>query len=71
MVKLRHFESMDAQELQRMKWTNYSVENIINMISEWNKLNFNGKYFEMFAIIRLHQALDYETDGYVYKNKKR
>lgn len=136
MVKLRHFEIIDAQELQRIKWINMSVENIKNMICEWNTVNYNGKYFEMFGIfeeetlvgiisvyehsksivsigpeifesyrnrgyakqamvyamelvrgnnysivkqqirtdneasIRLHQSLDYETDGYVYKNRK-
>lgn len=136
MVELRSFDITDAQELQLMKWQNMSIQNIQSMICEWNTLNHNGKYFEMFAVlkeenlvgtisiyehsknivsigpeifegyrkcgyakqamlnvmevakkkgysivkqqiradntasIKLHQSLEYETDGYVYKNRK-
>ena len=51
MVKLRNFELGDASALQQERHRNMSIEEIKSMICDWNKLEYGGKYFEMFAII--------------------
>ena len=51
MVKLRHFTLGDAEVLRQEQHHNMSIEEIKGMILDWNKLDFKGKYFEMFAIV--------------------
>ena len=51
MVKLRNFTIDDAEILKQEQSYNMSIEEIKSMICDWNKLEFQGKYFEMFAII--------------------
>lgn len=51
MVKLRTFTIDDAEILQQEHLHNMPIEEIENMICDWNKLEFQGKYFEMFAIV--------------------
>ena len=51
MVTLRNFEKADAAILQRFQSPDMSLEDIRNMISGWNTFEFQGKYFEMFAVI--------------------
>ena len=41
----------DALDLQRIQYPNLSVEQIENLICEWNQKRVNNKYFEMFAIV--------------------
>ena len=135
-VTLRHFTYQDADSLREHYAPDMSADDIMKMIDEWNKLEYNGKRFEMFAVldgsmlvglislyehsksvaslgpeifpgmrnrgyaaeamrqmegyagekgyrvlqqqiqtdnlpsIRLHQKLGYETDGYVYRNRR-
>ena len=51
MVSLRHFNYGDAVILQQSQNIDMPIEKIQGMICDWNKLEFQGKYFEMFAII--------------------
>ena len=51
MVKLRNFTSDDVEVLRQEQYHNMSIEEIKSMICDWNKLDFEGKYFEVFAIL--------------------
>ena len=51
MIALRHFEERDAEELQRTQYHDKSILEIEEMIFQWNKTTFNGKYSEIFAVI--------------------
>ena len=51
MVKLRHFIHDDANVLQQFLYENMPIKEIQNMICDWSKYEYQGKYFEMFAII--------------------
>lgn len=49
MVSIRHFEHSNWQTLQD-NYADIPKEDIIKMIDEWNALDYNGNYFEMFAV---------------------
>ena len=49
MVSIRHFEYGDWQTLKD-NYADIPKEDIIKMIDDWNALNYNGNYFEMFAV---------------------
>ena len=51
MILLRKFKKEDAFELQHYIYSDLSTEQVEDLIYDWNKKQFNGKYFEMFAII--------------------
>ena len=51
MVTLRNLKNDDATVLQQFQNINMSIEEIQNIICDWNKFEFQGRYFEMFAII--------------------
>ncbi len=48
---LRKFTSEDAWELQKYGFSDLSTEQVEDLICDWSKKQFNGKYFEMFAIV--------------------
>ena len=48
---LRNFEKEDAFTLQQCLYSDFSIEKIESMICDWNTKQFNGKYFDMFAIV--------------------
>lgn len=50
MVALRNFTD-DVFVLQKNQYQSMESKEIQKMISEWNKKEFQDKYFEMFAII--------------------
>ena len=50
MITLRRFAIEDAPYLQE-RYSNFSREQIEGMIHEWNSGKFDGRYFEMLAII--------------------
>ena len=50
MITLRRFAVEDAPYLQE-RYSNFSREQIEGMIHEWNSGKFDGRYFEMLAII--------------------
>lgn len=136
MVSIRHFNENDIGAIQANQYPDMSSVDIRKMINEWSTCSFQGKYFEMFAIlvgeqvvgtsslyehsknvasigietfeeyqrsgyafeamlimmnyakergykviqdqihtdniasIRLHEKVEFETDGYIYKNRK-
>ena len=51
MILLRNLKKEDASELQRHGYSDFSPEQVEALICDWNKKQFNGKYFEMLAII--------------------
>lgn len=51
MVTLRNFTDDDVFVLQKNQYQNMESKEIQKMISEWNKKEFQGKYFEVFASI--------------------
>lgn len=51
MVKLRHFNDDDAAFLRQSRYAGSSAESIREMIKKWNTLEYQNRYFEMFAII--------------------
>lgn len=136
MIVLRNFRDSDASMFQEKHSRHLSIEEIRELFQKWNIKEYEGKYFEMFAIVKdeevvgrislyqhsenviscgleifqgyckqgfakeamlfamdiakskgykvvmqqirtdnvasiaLHNSLDFETDGYVYRNKK-
>ena len=51
MVLLRNFKKEDALELQESGHWNLTTEQTEALIYDWNQKQFNGKYFEMYAIV--------------------
>ena len=51
MIFLRNFEKEDASYLYECGFSGLSKEQIESQICDWTKKEFNGKYFEMFAVI--------------------
>lgn len=51
MILLRNFKKEDAPSLQQHGYSTLSIEEIESLICDWDKKQFNGKYFEMFAIV--------------------
>ena len=51
MIALRNFIKDDALSLQKIRYSDLSVEQIEHLIFEWNQKQVNHKYFEMFAIV--------------------
>lgn len=50
MIVLRNFTSEDIEVLKKHSCKTLSAEEIKKMIDEWNTKEFNGHYFEMFAV---------------------
>ena len=51
MILLRSFEKEDASELQKYGYSDLSAEKVEALICDWSKKQFEGKYFEMLAIV--------------------
>ena len=51
MISIRHFTEHDAIIIQQKQYTETSITDIYEMITEWESNTYQGKYFEMFAII--------------------
>ena len=51
MILLRNFKKEDASELQEYVYSDLSTEQVEALICDWYKKQFNGKYFEMYAIV--------------------
>ena len=50
MILLRHFDENDISMLKEKIFTDKNHKEILSIIQEWQTLDFNGKFFEMFAI---------------------
>ena len=51
MITLRHFTENDAELLQAHQLYGKSKEDILSLINEWKSKSYNGKYFEMLAVV--------------------
>lgn len=51
MILLRNLKKEDASELQKYGYSDLSTEQVEALICDWSKKQFDGKYFEMFAIV--------------------
>lgn len=52
MIILRNFVDDDAVTFQEKHSKHLSIEEIRDMFRKWNEKEYEGKYFEMFAIVR-------------------
>ena len=52
MISLRNFMDSDAIEFQQKRNVNMSVNEIKALFAKWKEKEFEGKYFEMFAVIK-------------------
>lgn len=52
MVSLREFCEKDVAALQKHQYPDLSSTEISQMILDWNKRVYDGKYFEMFAVLK-------------------
>ena len=59
MVSLRHFTRGDTDTIQKLMYPSLPSEEIDRVLGEWAELNYQGKYFEMFAV---------ESDGRIVGN---
>lgn len=51
MVTIRSFSREDAPFLQQNLYPDMSLSDISELIDAWNTRVYNGKYFEMFAVL--------------------
>lgn len=51
MVTLRNITYDDIEMLKKHRYQNMTYEEIQKMISQWNQKEYQGKYYEMFAIV--------------------
>jgi len=51
MITLRHFTENDAELLQANQLYGKSKEDILSLINEWKTNSYNGKHFEMLAVV--------------------
>ena len=52
MITLRNYTDNDAIEFQQKHNVNMSLNEIKGLLAQWQEKEFEGKYFEMFAIIK-------------------
>ncbi len=50
-VFLRRFHPEDAEPVQRLMYPDMTVNEAERLIAEWEKPEFEGRYFEMLAVI--------------------
>lgn len=55
MVSIRNFTLKDIAVLQKQPAYDKPIEELKDMIEKWNKKDYQGRYFEMFAITEDHQ----------------
>ena len=50
-VTLRNFTQADAETVQRLCYKHKSLDDINKMFAQWNEKEYEGRYFEMFAVV--------------------
>ena len=50
LITLRNFTVDDALEFQQKQSTNMSLDEVKSLMTKWQEKEFEGKYFEMFAV---------------------
>ena len=51
-ISIRHFSDGDADTVRANQYPDMEKDAIRSMIREWNAGSFDGRYFEMFAVLR-------------------
>lgn len=51
MVSIRHFSDSDIDIIRSNQYPESSEDEIRNMVHEWNAGSYDGKFFEMFAVL--------------------
>lgn len=51
MISLRHFTEEDAEIIKQKQWPDLNTKEITEIINDWKSLEYEGKYFEMLAIV--------------------
>ena len=51
MITLRHFTQDDVESIRNNLYSDMTESEIANMITEWNSCVYQGRYFEMLAVI--------------------
>jgi RimJ/RimL family protein N-acetyltransferase len=51
MILLKNIKKEDASELRESRYSDLSTEQVEDLIRDWDKKQFNGKCFEMYAIV--------------------
>lgn len=51
MISLRNYIDDDAELFQKYSYKNMTIEDIKKLFAEWNSKVYQGRYFEMFAIL--------------------
>lgn len=67
MITIRKFICKDAESLQKILYPDMSVDEISEMIYEWNTCVCRGRTFEMFAIISDEKIVGYVS---LYEHSK-
>ena len=57
MITLRRFTEKDVEWIQRHFYHDMQEKAVLDMIHDWNKGTYNGKEFEMLAILEDQQAV--------------
>lgn len=59
MIVLRHFEQKDVGSIRNSLYPDLSETEITDLITEWNSCVYQGRYFEMFAVIAGSRIVGY------------
>ena len=59
MIVLRHFEQKDVESIHNSLYPDLSETDIREMIAEWNSYVYQGRYFEMFAVLSDNRIVGY------------
>ena len=59
MITLRHFKTDDAESIKKNLYQDMPISEIKNMITEWNKGVYDGKFLEMIAITSCENIVGY------------
>ena len=51
MILLRNFQKEDVLELRRCIYLDLTVKQVEDIICDWEKKQYNNRYFEMFAVV--------------------
>lgn len=51
MVSIRHFTDKDAYTLRMSQFPDMTDEETLNLVHDWNSFSYQGKYFEIFAVL--------------------
>lgn len=59
MISIRNFTEYDVMTLKQLQYTNLEESEIIDIIRKWETKEYQGKYFEMFAVVDNENIVGY------------